>query len=99
MCVTCLISLSSPEAVQLDEEAALVGAGVGEGGVVTISGGDLDADTAVAEQLISCIVGARSSWLLISQLHVLTTLLSTPLSLVSCAEEAGFFLEDRRLNL
>ena len=49
MCVTCFISLSSSEAVQWEEEAALVGAGVGEGGVETISWVDLVADSAVAE--------------------------------------------------
>ena len=49
MCVTCFISLSSPEAVQWEEEAAFVGAGVGEEDVVTISQVDLVVDSAVAE--------------------------------------------------
>ena len=49
MHVTCFISISSPEAVQWDEEAAFMGAGVGEEDVGTISGGDLVADSAVAE--------------------------------------------------
>ncbi len=96
MCVTRFISLSSPEAVEWDEDAAVAGAGVGVGGEGMISGEDLVADE--FSQVISSVFWASSAWLLISQPYFFATSLSTPLSSVRCAEGAGFFLEDRRLS-
>ncbi len=104
MRVTRLNSPSSPEVAEWEEDAAVVEAGVDIGVVGMISGvGLLAADEfeALADlfsQVISPLYWAGSSWLLISQLHVLATPLSTPLSSVRCAEKVGFFLDDRRLS-
>lgn len=107
MRVTRLNSPSSPEVAEWEEDAAVVD----EVGAMTIPGGGLlDADEfkAVAGlwadgeaflEVISSLFCARSAWLLTSQLRVLTMPLCTPLSSVPCTEEAGFFLDDRRLSL
>lgn len=107
MRVTRLNSPSSPEVAEWD----VVGAGVVVGGLGKISGeGLLVADGSVASaepwgfgqelsQVISSLFWVISPWLLISQLHVLAMPLSTPLSSAPCTEEAGFFLDDRRLSL
>lgn len=103
--------LNSPSSPELDEAAAVVVAALDEGGVGMISeGGLLAADEfkAVADpwvdwkdfpEVILSSFRARSTWLFISQLHVLAMSLCTPLSTVPCTEEAGFFLDERRLSL